>query len=99
MTRTNQLTSPNLRPDPADLNRLVAGTHHNPHSILGAHEYGDHTVIRAYRPHAVEVFALVGEKRYPLQHVAGGLFAVELPFANLIDYRLELSYRATDGNV
>ena len=33
-------------------------------SILGAHEYGDHTVIRAFRPHAVEVVALVGEDRY-----------------------------------
>ena len=64
MTRTNQLTSPHLRPDQADLNRLFAGEHHNPHSILGAHEYGDHTVIRAYRPHAVEVAALVGDKRY-----------------------------------
>ena len=64
MTRTNQLTSPHLRPDPADLNRLLAGEHHNPHAILGAHEYGDHTVIRAYRPHAVEVAALVGDERY-----------------------------------
>ena len=52
MTRTNQLTSPHLRPDPVDLQRLLAGVHYNPHSVLGAHEYGDHTVIRAFRPHA-----------------------------------------------
>ncbi len=64
MTRTDQLTSPHLRPDPADLQRLLAGVHHDPHSILGAHEYGDHTVIRAFRPHAVEVVALVGDDRY-----------------------------------
>jgi len=50
-----------LAPDPAELARLVAGAHHNPHSILGAHEYGDHTVIRAFRPHAVSVVALVGD--------------------------------------
>ena len=49
MTQTNQLTSPHLRPHTADLNRLLAGEHHDPHSVLGAHEYGDHTVIRAYR--------------------------------------------------
>ncbi len=65
MTQTNQLTSPNLRPHTADLNRLLAGEHHDPHSVLGAHEYDDHTVIRAYRPHAVDVVALVGGERYP----------------------------------
>ena len=44
--RTNQLTSAHLRPDPVDLQRLLTGEHHDPHSVLGAHEYGDHTVIR-----------------------------------------------------
>ncbi len=94
MTQTNQLTSPNLRPHTADLNRLLAGEHHDPHSVLGAHEYDDHTVIRAYRPHAVEVVALVGGERYPFEHIEGGLFAVALPFTNLVDYRLEVGYSA-----
>ena len=92
MTRTNELTSPHLRPQTADLNRLLAGEHHDPHSILGAHEYGDHTVVRAYRPHAVEVAALVGGERYVFSHIESGLFAVALPFTNLADYRLEVSY-------
>jgi 1,4-alpha-glucan branching enzyme len=92
MTRTNQLTSPHLRPPTADLNRLLAGEHHDPHSILGAHEYGDHTVVRAYRPHAVQVVALVGGEPYVFSHIESGLFAVALPFTNLADYRLEISY-------
>src|SRR3954466_1224168 len=92
MTRTNQRTSPHLRPPTADLNRLLAGEHHDPHSILGAHEYGDHTVVRAYRPHAVQVAALVGGERYVFSHIESGLFAVALPFTNLVDYRLEISY-------
>src|SRR3954463_108562 len=92
MTRTNQPTSPHLRPHTADLNRLLAGVHHNPHSVLGAHEYGDHTVIRAYRPHASEVVAVVGGDRLQMQHVDAGLFAVALPFVNLVDYRLEIAY-------
>ena len=50
--RTDQPTSPHLQPDPADLQRLLTGVHHDPHAVLGAHEYGDHTVIRTYRPHA-----------------------------------------------
>ena len=97
MTQTNQRTSPHLRPHTADLNRLLAGEHHDPHSVLGAHEYGDHTVIRAYRPHAVEVTAIVGGERYVFQHIEAGLFAVALPFTNLADYRLEVGYPGADG--
>ena len=91
-TQTNPLSNPHLRPHTADLNRLLAGEHHDPHSILGAHEYGDHTVLRAYRPHAVEVAALVGTERHVFSHIEVGLFAVALPFTNLADYRLEVSY-------
>ena len=92
MKAGNQLAGARLAPEPGDLARLIAGEHHNPHGTLGAHEYGDHTVIRAYRPHAAEVVALVGDDRFPLQHIDSGLFAVALPFINLIDYRLEVRY-------
>ncbi|MGP4058198.1 1,4-alpha-glucan branching protein GlgB [Mycobacterium sp. 4D054] len=88
----NQVDSPHLRPHTADLNRLLAGEHHDPHSVLGAHEYDDHTVIRAFRPHAVEVVAVIGGTRYPLRHIEAGLFAVAVPFVNLIDYRFEIKY-------
>src|SRR5829696_239040 len=98
MTRTNEITSPHLRPDQSDLNRLFTGQHHNPHSILGAHEYGDHTVIRAYRPHAVEVAALVGDKRYVLEHIESGLFGIALPFTDLVDYRLQIGYDGDGGS-
>ncbi|AEV74364.1 alpha-1,4-glucan:alpha-1,4-glucan 6-glycosyltransferase [Mycolicibacterium rhodesiae NBB3] len=98
MTQTNQLTSPNLRPHTADVNRLLAGEHHDPHSVLGAHEYDDHTVLRAYRPHATGVVALVGGERYPFQHIEGGLFAVALPMTNLLDYRLEVDYGSGDAH-
>src|SRR6201996_656912 len=92
MKSTDQLARARLAPEPRDLARLVAGEHHNPHGILGAHEYGDHTVIRAFRPHATSVVALVGPDRFPLQHIDSGLFAAALPFVNLIDYRLEVVY-------
>lgn len=73
MSHADQLARTHLAPDPADLSRLVAGTHHDPHGILGAHEYGDHTVIRAFRPHATEVAALVGGDRFAMQHIESGL--------------------------
>src|SRR5262249_20528692 len=99
MSRADQLTGVNLVPDPSDLARLVAGAHHNPHGVLGAHEYGDHTVIRAYRPHAREVVALAGDDRSRLQHTGAGLFAVALAFVSLIDYRLEITYQGSDPYV
>jgi 1,4-alpha-glucan branching enzyme len=92
MTRTKKLASPNLAPDPGELARLVSGVHHSPHSILGAHEYDDHTVIRVLKPHAEEVAALVGGERHPMTHIDSGVFAVALPFTNLVDYRLEITY-------
>ena len=92
MKSTEQVARARLAPEPSDLARLVAGEHHNPHGVLGAHEYGDHTVIRTFRPHATSVVALVGADRFPLQHIDSGLFAAALPFVNLIDYRLEVVY-------
>jgi 1,4-alpha-glucan branching enzyme len=96
MTRTD-ITSDHLRPDAVALQRLLAGVHHDPHSILGAHEYGDHTVIRVMRPWAKQVVALIGGERYPFSHVESSVFAVAVPFTGLIDYRLEVSY--DDGAV
>lgn len=92
MTRINPATSSHLRPADADLHRLLSGEHHDPHSILGAHEYGDHTVIRTLRPHAETVAAVIGGVRYEASHIDGGLFGVAVPITGLIDYRLEVGY-------
>ncbi|CAM5742087.1 1,4-alpha-glucan branching protein GlgB [Mycolicibacterium aubagnense] len=81
-----------LHPPAAELARLLAGEHHDPHSILGAHEYGKRTVIRALRPHAIGVTALIGKKRYPMEAIADGVFAVQVPFNKLADYRFEVEY-------
>jgi len=90
-------TSTGLAPDPGDVARLVAGVHHDPHSILGAHERDGQTVVRALRPDALGVTALVGGRRYPMTHLEAGLFAVSLPYTNLVDYRLETTYPGADG--
>lgn len=96
MSPTDQLAEMHLAPEPGEVARLTAGAHHNPHGILGAHEYGDHTVIRAFRPHAASVVALVGDQQYPMQHIDSGLFAVALPFVDLIDYRLQVTYEGSE---
>src|SRR5262245_52166913 len=99
MTTVKQHTSQHLRPDPHELQRLLAGEHHDPHSILGAHEYGNHTVIRTLRPHAVGVRAVIGGERYSFTHLDSGLFAGAVPFTDLVDYRLEVGYRGANDSI
>ena len=91
------MSTAHLAPDPTDLARLIAGAHHDPHAILGAHEYGEQTVIRVLRPHATAVAALIGGERYPMTPIDSGLYAVSCPFVDLVDYRLEVSYPGADG--
>ena len=76
-----------------EVERLVRGEHHEPHRLLGAHTE-DGRVLRAFRPDATAVVALVGDERVKLDQVhPAGLFEGTLdgttpPAA----YRLEVTY-------
>jgi 1,4-alpha-glucan branching enzyme len=76
-----------------ELNRLVAGAHHDPHSLLGAHPTGDgRTVIRTLRPEASRVTAVIDGVRTPLEPLhGGGVFGGVVDGAPA-DYRLEVVY-------
>jgi len=76
-----------------ELNRLVDGAHHDPHSLLGAHPTGDgRTVIRTLRPEASRVTAVVDGVRTPLEPLhGGGVFGGVVDGAPT-DYRLEVVY-------
>ncbi|CAN5677776.1 1,4-alpha-glucan branching protein GlgB [soil metagenome] len=80
-------------PSPAELARLVAGEHPDPHSILGAHNESVVTVIRTMRPEASAVTEIVGTARFLRERGRdhGGVYAgvIDGPPA---DYRLEVSY-------
>jgi hypothetical protein len=57
---------------PADeLRRLLAGEHHDPHSVLGAHPQRAGTAVRVLRPHADEVTVLSDDGEYPLEPGTG----------------------------
>lgn len=75
-----------------DLLLLAAGTHPDPHTVLGAHEHPDGTIVRVLRPHAETVFARIGEKDHPLDHAGHGVFETIVPFTELWDYRIVTSY-------
>nr|WP_308301522.1 1,4-alpha-glucan branching protein GlgB [Frankia sp. AiPa1] len=74
------------------LERLVAGTFHDPHALLGAHPAGDWTIVRVLRPDASAISLLIGEQRHPASRLhSGGVFAAALP-GYLPDYRIEVVY-------
>jgi 1,4-alpha-glucan branching enzyme len=80
------------KPTDNDLHRLLAGAHHDPHSVLGVHaDHAGTTVARAYRPGAKSLAVLAGDTRTELDEVADGLFAGLLP-EPAGSYRLEVDY-------
>ncbi|HEX2130696.1 MAG TPA: 1,4-alpha-glucan branching protein GlgB [Actinophytocola sp.] len=79
MTDVNPAADPSAMP-PEDLRRLVTGSHHDPHSVLGVHsDHAGTTVARAYRPGAKAVALLAGEQRHALTETADGVFTGTLP--------------------
>src|SRR2546421_4357497 len=89
------VTRPRLKqllPSPDDLERLLAGAHHDPHSLLGVHrDHAGNSLARALRPGAKSVTLLAGERRVPLDEVADGLFAAALSEPPT-EYLLEVDY-------
>ncbi|MEV0357477.1 1,4-alpha-glucan branching protein GlgB [Nocardia sp. NPDC050697] len=76
-----------------DLMLLAAGTHHDPHTVLGAHPHAEGTVVRVLRPHAERVAVRVGGTDHPLESLGHGVFAAVLPFPQLDDYRVLATYQ------
>ncbi|NYH53697.1 1,4-alpha-glucan branching enzyme [Nocardiopsis arvandica] len=90
-------------PDPgliAELDRLVDGHHHDPHALLGVHTEGRGTVVRALRPGALEVHAVLADgSRLRLDHLHRGVFSAKVSRSRLTaapDYRIAARYEA-DG--
>ncbi|MEU0463676.1 1,4-alpha-glucan branching protein GlgB [Amycolatopsis sp. NPDC006131] len=86
---------PEAAPPPGDIDRLLAGSHHDPHSVLGVHTVGDAVVVRALRPGARRVSVVAADHKFDLERVVDGLFAGTVP-EHPGDYRLEVDY---DGQV
>jgi 1,4-alpha-glucan branching enzyme len=78
-----------------EIERLVAGHHHDPHSLLGAHPGPHGVTIRALRPLAASVTVVLPDgSRYPMAHRHQGVFEVTLPETqtSVPDYRLAVTY-------
>src|ERR1700728_3737851 len=89
MDKTSEQAGPATQISHAEIDRIVAGTHHDPHSVLGAHEGQAGTVVAALRPLATSVAAVLPDgRRFPMEHVYQGVFAATLPVTGVPDYRL-----------
>ncbi|NUS43312.1 MAG: 1,4-alpha-glucan branching protein GlgB [Mycobacteriaceae bacterium] len=86
------MTETTILIDPDELRRLAAGTHPEPHAVLGAHPRADGTLIATLRPHAEAVHARIGGTDYPLSHLEHGVFAAVVAIHDLADYRLVVDY-------
>ncbi|MEV2224311.1 1,4-alpha-glucan branching protein GlgB [Nocardia vinacea] len=76
-----------------DLMLLAAGTHADPHTVLGAHPHPDGTIVRVLRPHADAVFARVGGVDHSLKSLGHGIYAGVVPHPDLMDYRIVTNYQ------
>ncbi|WP_298552710.1 1,4-alpha-glucan branching enzyme [Streptomyces luteogriseus] len=83
-------TAPALSPE--DRGRLLAGAHHDPHALLGAHPVPGGIAFRALRPFALAVSVVIGGKRTALVSEGDGLFSGVLPLDAVPEYTLHVAY-------
>jgi len=74
------------------IDHLVAGDFADPHSVLGPHPHDGAVTVRVLRPLAERVVVVVGEQEHVLEHEHNGVFVAVLPFPDVPDYRLRVTY-------
>ncbi len=79
-----------------DRGRLLAGGHHDPHSLLGAHPVRGGIAFRALRPYARAVTVLGKGLRAELHDDGDGLFSGVLPLRDIPEYTLLVTYDDTE---
>ncbi len=82
------------------IDQITGGWHHNPHAVLGAHATDDGTYIRALRPLAESVTAVLPDgQRIPMTHVHQGVFSALVPGVTVSDYRIAARYPGAAGEI
>ncbi len=77
-----------------ELDRLVDGAHHDPHSILGPHPNKGSVTVRVLRPMATSVEVVSGDERVALKHEHRGVWVGEVDVKDVPDYYIEVAYSA-----
>ncbi|MGY6025848.1 1,4-alpha-glucan branching enzyme [Streptomyces spinosirectus] len=83
--------------DAGDRARLLAGTHHDPHTVLGAHTVPGGVAFRAFRPYALSVTVVAGDLRAGLHDDGDGFFSGLLELSEVPpEYRLLVTYEGSE---
>ncbi|MBN0043852.1 1,4-alpha-glucan branching enzyme [Streptomyces actuosus] len=85
--------------DPSDRGRLLAGSHHDPHALLGAHPVPGGFLFRALRPFARSVSVVIGGEPMALTSEGDGLFSAVLPLKAVPAYTLRVAYEEAEYEV
>lgn len=74
-----------------ELGSAATGSYHDPHSVLGAHQYEGGVTVRTLKPfaHAVEVLTADGAA-HPMQHEYDGVWVAAIDVAALTSYQLRV---------
>jgi len=76
-----------------ELDRLIAGTHHDPHGVLGPHPYEGAVTVRTLKPLASSVTVEMNDgSSVELDHEFEGVWVGVLPTAKVPDYRIRVTY-------
>ncbi|MFC9543768.1 1,4-alpha-glucan branching enzyme [Streptomyces sp. NPDC014603] len=78
-----------------DRERLLSGTHHAPHDVLGAHPVPGGVVFRVFKPYALAVTVVSGGLRVELHDDGAGFFSGLLPLREVPAYHLLVAYEGT----
>ena len=82
-----------VRPvSPEEIDRLVQGRHHDPHSVLGPHHHDKGVTIRVLRPGARAVTVVLHDRKISCAPESLGVWSCAVDCADIPDYRLDVAY-------
>ena len=78
-----------------ELGATATGSHHEPHAVLGAHEYSGGVTVRTLKPFASEVAVLLPDgSAHGMEHEHDGIWTVSLPVEEVPSYRIRVTWSA-----
>ncbi|WP_062079221.1 1,4-alpha-glucan branching protein GlgB [Demequina globuliformis] len=78
--------------DPGVLAEVAAGTHHEPHAVLGPHAGTEGQTIRVLRPLASRVRIETLDGTFEAEHEQEGVWRADVPGEDAPDYRVHVTY-------
>ncbi len=82
--------------DPTVRDEVVAGSHYQPHEVLGPHVIDGEVWVRAVKPYAQSVSVETLDGTFTAVEESPGLWAARVPGKDAPDYRLHVTWAGTE---